>query len=211
MSRAKRATLLQLMLTLAILGNAAETARAGGFGGYVEGEYATSKIDDHGIDRGFEAGMGGLGILYDGVTAADKLLSYRFSFGYRVGDRDFDEGGSKTINGFALDQTLGFGVLRSSRYRAWGGPSLRLNFDWYESSGDVDIVDVSIGIGPRLGINLHLNEQISLTTSIAYHYMYLSELIESNGFNRTIDGPQHTVGINLGVLWRSKDDIWDED
>lgn len=213
MSRAKRVPLLSvisILPILALLGFAAATARAGGIGGYVEGEISTSNLNDHGLDRGFDAAMGGFGFLYDGNIATDELLNYRLAFGYHVGDRDFDEGGSETVNGFTFDNTLGFAALRNSRFRIWGGPSLRLNFDWYEVSGDVDVVDVAIGIGPRFGVNVHLNDQISLTTSFAYHYMYLSELLESQGFNRTIDGPQHMVGINLGVLWRSEDDLWED-
>jgi hypothetical protein len=214
-SRAKRAPFPHVVLIrvlipawLGLFMVVAGVAEAGGVGGYVEGEYATSNINDHGIDRGFDAGMGGFGVLYDGTVAVDELLNYRMSFGYHVGDHDFDDGGNKTVNGFVFDNTLGYGLLRTSRYRLWGGPSVRLNFDWYGLSGDVDVVDVGIGIGPRLGVNLHLDDQISLTTSFAYHYTYLSEVLESNGSSTTVDGPQHTVGINFGILWRFEDDVW---
>ncbi len=208
MSRAKTVPLLQVVLTAALLCFGVGTARAGGLGGYVESEFSTSNINDHGRDRGFDAAMGGLGFIYDGNVAADALLNYRITFGYRLGRRDPDEEKNETVNGLTLDQTLGFGLLRNSRMRVWGGPSIRLNFDWYGRAGDIDIVDVAIGVGPRVGVNVHLGDRISLTTSVAYHYMYLSELEESNGINRTIDGPQHMVGIHLGILWRSEDDVW---
>ncbi len=202
--------LLRVALAVAMLGFGSGVAQAGGYGGYLEGEFSFSGINDHGVDRGFEAQMGGLGLIYDGNIAVDELLNYRLGFGYRLGSRDLDDGGTETVNGLTLDQTLGLGFLRNSLVRVWAGPSLRLNFDWYGNAGDVDIMDVSIGVGPRFGVNLHVTDRISLTSSVAYHYMYLSENLESQGLNQTIDGPQHMVGLNLGILWRSEDDIWGE-
>ena len=87
---------------------------------------------------------------------------------------------------------------------------MRLNFDWYSSAGDVDIVDVAIGMGPRVGLNLHLTDTLSVTGSVAYHYMYLSENLESEGLNTTVDGPQHIVGFRIGILWRAENDVWDD-
>ena len=201
--------LLRVVATLVVLGLSAATAHAGGYGVYLESEISSSKINDHGRDRGFDAEMWGLGFMWDGNIAVDELMNYRLEVGYRLGERDLDEHSNETVNGFTIDQTLGFGFFRSSLIRAWAGPSVRLNFDWYGTQGDVDIVDVAIGLGPRVGLNLHLTETLSATTSVAYHYMYLSELIESRGLNKTIDGPQHIVGVRVGLLWRGEDDVWD--
>ncbi|MFT5444366.1 MAG: hypothetical protein ACI8W3_003421 [Myxococcota bacterium] len=210
MIRTKAVQLLQVLLTLALLGFAAPAAHAGGKGVYLEGEFASSNLDDHGINRSFDAKMGGLGFLYDGNVEADNALNYRLQFGYRLGKRELDKHSDQTVNGLTLDNTLGYGLLRSELVRVWAGPSLRLNVDWYSSVGDVDIVDVGVGIGPRIGMNMHLTDTLSLTTSVAYHYMYLSELLESEGVNRTIDGPQHIVGVNIGFLWRGVNDVWED-
>lgn len=201
--------LLCVVATLSVLGLGAGTAHAGGYGGYLESEISSSNIDDGGRDRAFDAEMWGLGVMWDGNIAVDELLNYRIEFGYRLGKRDLDEHSNETVNGITLDQTLGVGFFRRSLFRVWAGPSVRLNFDWYSSAGDRDIVDVAIGVGPRVGVNIHLTETISLTTSVAYHYMYLSELIEFDGLNKTVDGPQHIVGVRIGVLWRGEDDVWD--
>jgi len=183
-------------------------AYAGGFGGYLEGEFSNSQIKDHGVDRGFDAAMGGIGFLWDSDVSTADPLNFRFGFGYRVGERDLDEGGDETVNGLTLDSTIGYGAFRNEAFRLWGGPSLRLNFDWYSESGDRDIVDVAVGIGPRLGINFHLGGRLTLTASASYHYMYLSEQIERRGFNRTVDGPQHMFGVRVGMLLRGRDDLW---
>lgn len=196
------------LVTLGVLGFGASTAHAGGYGGYVESEISWSNISDGGRDRAFDAEMWGIGFMWDGNIATDELLNYRIEVGYRLGKRDLDEHSNETVNGFTIDQTLGVSFLRNNLYRVWAGPSVRLNFDWYSSVGDVDIVDVGIGIGPRVGVNIHVTPQISVTTSVAYHYMYLSELIESEGVNKTVDGPQHIVGVRVGILWRGEDDIW---
>ena len=212
--RMKTSPLWRFALCLALLGLGLElglqpgTARAGGYGGYLEGDLTFAKLKDGDLHRDFDAMMGGLGLLYDGNIAGNELLNYRLAFGYRLGRRIIDGQRNETVNGLTFDQTLGFGLLRNSRIRIWGGPALRIDVDWYSSSGDRDIVDVSIGVGPRVGINYHLNDRISLTTSVAYHLMYLSENIESNGANETFDGPQHIVGLRVGVLWRGEDDLW---
>ncbi len=184
----------------------APSASAGGLGGYLEGDWSWSNISDHGRDRGFSESMAGLGVLWDSDVATNDALNFRLQFGYRLGIRELDEHSDETVNGLVLDTTIGYGVLRSSVMRVWAGPSARLAYDWYGSAGDVDIVDLGIGIGPRFGVNVHLSETLSATASIAYHYIYLSELIESEGVNRTVDGPQHMVGVRFGVLWLDDED-----
>lgn len=199
------------LVGIVAVGLYAATAHAGN-GGYVEGEFSFSKINDHGLDRGFDAAMWGIGFMYDGNVVADELLNYRLEVGYRVGEREFDldKLSDETVNGFTIDQTLGMGFFRTPMLRVFAGPSVRLNFDWYSSAGDVDIVDVAIGMGPRVGLNLHLTDTLSVTGSVAYHYMYLSENLESKGLNTTVDGPQHIVGFRIGILWRAENDVWDD-
>ena len=213
MNAAKTVALLRVALSVVLLGMGfgSETAVAGGYGGYLEGEFSYGELDDHDLHRDFDAKMGGLGLIYDGNIAVDELLNYRLAFGYRLGRRSLDEHSNETVNGLTFDQTIGVGLLRNSRIRVWGGPSLRFSVDWYSSTGDLDIVDVAIGIGPRVGINYHLNDRISLTTSLSYHGMFLSENVESNGSNETFNGPQHIVGLRVGVLWRGEGDAWGDD
>lgn len=185
-------------------------ALASGVGGYFEGEFSWSEINDHGLDRGFDAQMFGLGVLWDSDVATNDTLNFRLQFGYRLGERDLDDASDELVNGLTLDSTIGYGLLRNEGMRVWAGPSLRLNYDWYGFAPDFDVVDLGVGIGPRFGVNLHLSETMSVTGSLAYHYVYLSELIEADGFNRTVDGPQHMVGFRLGVLWRGEDDLFEE-
>ncbi|MDP6979034.1 MAG: outer membrane beta-barrel protein [Myxococcota bacterium] len=201
---------LAVASAFAVLLGVAPAALAGGLGGYLEGEFSWSEINDHGQDRGFSASMGGIGVLWDSDVSTNDPLNFRLQFGYRLGERELDEEKDEIVNGLTLDATVGYGVLRSPAMRVWAGPSLRLNYDWYSSVGDIDIVDLGIGIGPRFGVNLHMSETLSVTGSVAYHYMYLSELIEQDGHNRTIDGPQHMVGVRIGVLWLGEDDIFEE-
>jgi len=183
-------------------------AFASGLGGYLEGEWSWSEINDHGEDRGFDASMGGLGVLWDSHVASPDPFNFRLAFGYRLGERDLDAAKDELVNGLTLDTTVGYGLWSNAQWRLWAGPSARLSYDWYSSAGDVDIVDLGIGIGPRVGANFHISETLSVTGSIAYHYTYLSELIERDGKNRTIDGPQHIVGLRIGLLWR--DDAYDD-
>jgi len=215
------------------------TARAGGYGLYNEGELTKSKIDTvipfnnpTDVTRDFEQGMWGIGLSYDSNIARDEPFNYRFKVGFRLGKRDYDDDEeivipretdsqdpdeiplrfkpeTKTLNGFTFHQTLGYGLLRDESYRFWVGPSMRLNVDWQNIITNLDTIDVSVGGGPELGINYHINKRISLSGSIAYNFMYLSQSFETTGEDRDFDGYQHLLGITFTVFWRTEDDFFE--
>jgi hypothetical protein len=201
---------IALSIALLVLVLEPGTAWAGGYGAYLETEFSEAELTDDRLDRDFNAKLGGLGMLWDSHIAADNLLNYRLGVGYRLGRRSIHRQDNETVNGFIFDQTIGVSLLRSSRFRVWAGPSVRFNVDWYSSQGDLDIVDVGIGFGPRIGANYHLTDRLSLTSSLSFHYAFLSENIENSGSNQTYEGSQYIVGLRLGVFWRGEYDNWDE-
>jgi hypothetical protein len=212
-------------------------ARAGGYGVYLEAEYSDASLDSfiafntEKVNRDFESGMGGLGFVYDTNVSRDEPFNYRFKIGYRFGRRDWDENtkvtfprapdqqdpdtspisfnqDAKDAQGVTLNQTLAWGFFRNQTVRVWAGPAVRLNIDWYGVATDLDVVDVGIGGGPELGINYHLNEQISLSTSLSYSYLYLSENFDTIGDDKEINGSQHFVALSISVFFRTESDRW---
>jgi hypothetical protein len=208
---------------------------AGGHGVFFETEYSDASIEKEipfnvgKVNRDFDGFMFGAGYLYDTNIATDNPLSYRIRLGYRIGKRnpddkttirlanrlaqtDLDVGDtiakvkSKTAQGVTLTQTIGYGFIRNETYRVWAGPTVRLNADWYGLATNIDVVDIAFGGGPEIGINYHLNDRISLTSSIAYSVLYFAEHFESKGKDPTFKGYQHHVGLTFGVLWRNIDD-----
>jgi len=212
-------------------------ARAGGYGVYLEAEFSDASLDkfialnDDKVVRDFKSAMGGFGFIYDSNVSRDEPFNYRFKVGYRYGHRDWDENGTVTIprsqdtqdpdltpvsfkqdsddiQGVTFNQTLGYGFVRNSTLRAWAGPTVRLNVDWYGAATDIDVVDVAIGGGPELGINYHLNDELSISGSLSYGYFYLAEHFESNGDDEKIEGSQHILALTISILWRNESDRW---
>jgi len=220
----------------ALLGSASD-AHARGYGMYVEGEYADTSVEGNiafnpdGVDRDFEDTMIGLGFVFDTNVAADSPFSYRFKVGYRTANRKWktrqrvnvprrtdQEDQLETtmtfiskpqrVQGVTFNQTITYGVLRRPDLRLWVGPTLRFNADWYGATTGLDIVDISVGGGPEIGINYHLGERVSLTSSIAYHYMYFGEHFETKGDDIRFDGSQHLLTFSIGLLFRTEFDRW---
>ena len=115
---------------------------------------------------------------------------------------------SDDIQGVTFNQTLGYGFVRNSTLRAWAGPTVRLNVDWYGAATDIDVVDVAIGGGPELGINYHLNDALSISGSLSYGYFYLAEHFDTIGDDEKIEGSQHILALTISILWRNESDRW---
>lgn len=211
------------------------SSSAGGHGVFFESEYSDASIEkslsfnDGRVNRDFDGFMFGAGYIYDTNIATDNPISYRIRLGYRVGKRTPDDKTtiilanrlapedsdisdtiapvkSKTAQGVTLSQTVAYGFIRNETYRIWAGPTVRLNADWYGLATNVDVVDIAFGGGPEIGINYHLNDRISLTSSLAYSVLYFAEHFESKGKDPTFKGYQHHVGLTFSVLWRNIDD-----
>lgn len=185
------------------------------------------------VDRNFEAAMGGFGFIYDTNLSRDTALNYRYKIGYRIGSRRWDYDGLITlprrndredpnvepltflakptyVQGVSFDTTLGYGFIRTPSYRVWAGPNLRLNVDWFDVATDVDVVSVGVGGGLEIGINYHLNDRVSLSTSLAYDYLFLSEYFETIGNDVRVDGGQHFLALTISIMFRSESDFWGE-
>ncbi|MBW2387875.1 MAG: hypothetical protein JRG89_05500 [Deltaproteobacteria bacterium] len=193
-------------------------------------------FSDEKTDVGFEAAMGGIGFIYDTNVARDEPLNYRVKMGFRVGRRKPDDKTpisipgqvpiaddmtgnevnnpitfkpkTETILGLTLNHTLGYGFMRRPSFRIWAGPTMRINVDWYGATTDLDIVDVSVGGGPEIGFNYHLSDQLSLSTSLAYNYLYISEHFETTGEDRRLEGSQHLLALSVSLLFRTESDRW---
>lgn len=192
-------------------------------------------FSDDKINRDFESAMGGFGFVYDTVVARDEPLNYRVKIGYRLGRRKFDDESkitlpeqvpiaddngvltsvpltftpkNETAQGFTLNQTLGYGFLRTSLFRVWAGPTVRFNVDWYGVATDLDIVDVSIGGGPEVGLNYHLSDQLSLSASLSYNYLYIAEYFETTGEDQKLAGSQQLLAFSVSLFFRNASDRW---
>ncbi len=186
---------------LAVVGLAfAAPAQAIGFGGYAEYGHAEGESDlfpDSSTDRW------GLGFALDTNLATDRVFNYRLTVGYQNGKRDFDGGGSIDTDGFTMNHAFGFGVVRSPDFRFWLGPAVRLSLDvldWPVSG--VDIVDISVGVGPELGLNWNSGKLMTLSTTLAYQIQYVGEIVDTGSDADGFNAYEHLVTVNLSFFFR---------
>jgi hypothetical protein len=224
-TRSSIAFLVILVVTLATL-----PALSAGFGAYFEYAHTDGELD---LDfNGFgtsadeldlESDKFGFGFVLDTNLARDRLLNYRLTVGYQRTNREYDDVvlGSATLrlgdidaDGFTFNNVLGFGLSRGPSHRLWIGPAVRLGVDVFDTgSDDVDIVDISIGGGAAIGLNIHSEEHLTVGLTAGYQYLYISEVISVDvpGFDETesFDAYEHVAMANITVFFRTSGDHFD--
>lgn len=191
----------------------ATQAQAVGFGGYVEYGHAEGDSDLFDVESSTERFS--VGFALDTALAADRLINFRLTLGYQHGERDFD-GGGPTIDtdGGTLNTALGFGVVRTPGFRLWLGPSVRLSVDALDvpSFGvGFDITDVSIGGGPVVGLNWNIGNRLTVSTTLAYQYLYIAEIADTDfGDDETFDAHEHLISVSLSFFFRTGGDRYRE-
>ena len=193
---------------------AAAPAQAAGFGGYFEYSRGIGYLDIFGFDADFDDDKYGVGFAFDTNVSRDRLFNYRLNVGYERTNRKYEGGLKEKLNGFSINNMFGFGVYRDPNARVWLGPSVRLGVDvlsdpsaWYPPSVD-EVVDVNVGGGLALGVNVHTGDVGSAAFTFGYQYLYVREIL-SGGPNTTFDGGEHRISFNFSYFFRSKGDRYE--
>jgi hypothetical protein len=212
MTQCRSQRMLVLSITLFIL-LASSTAQAVGYGPYFEYGRGIGVQEGFGLDFDFDENRYGVGFALDTAVARDRLFNYRLNVGYQHTQRTFDFFGispKSKFNGVTLNNMFGFGVYRDSNVRVWLGPSIRFNADILSDAPDgLDVVDLGIGGGLALGVNVHTGDLGSAAFTFGYQYLYVGEIVtgEDDDFDtRTIDGREHLISLNFSFLFRSGGD-----
>lgn len=168
-------------------------AHAFGIGPYVEFASGSGSFNEDGAqiymrgdDGDIDTDISGFGFVMDSNLSKPKLFNYRFSLGYNTVDYP-DE-----IDGWnvSLDNTFGFGIVKTDRFRLWIGPQIHLSYgkmeiplyddgysyyysfydsDYYdEITDDVDVI--GYGIGLVTGANFNLPRVGSICAELGARY-----------------------------------------
>lgn len=177
-----------------------------GVGAYFEyanvpdGTIDVQGIFDH-VD--YESDTYGLGIALDTNLTGNEPMNLRLTLGYHRTRRDFDLGGGVNSNGVTATATIGYGFARSSDYRIWIAPQVRVSFDHFDYSED-DIEMIRWGVGPQIGLNWALGK-LTISGSLGYQYMF-ADIVEAQSncdadvcitTSGTLDGREHLIGLQL--------------
>ena len=215
---------LALACLLAALG--AEPAAAGGIGGsftFGRSEGRLEDRDDVWTDLDTETDVAGFGLAFDTNLAQDRLLNYRLVASLELVEQDLEQAGlHNEVQGasFSLDQTLGFGFIRTPELRVFIGPSLHLGVGGIDDHIDVDgfradydETSFTAGIGPELGINFNVGRHLTLSTSTFVRYgvrvQDFDGFYDDVGSDGVFSGDEIQAGIRTSIFFRFGPDAFD--
>jgi len=158
-------------------------------------------------DLDVDVGRFGVGFVFDTAVAKDKLFNYRLNAAIvgvdleLTSDRFPGDNADVDLVGLALDNTFGFGVLRSEKVRLWIGPRVRVGF----YTGDVEDDDVTaaeFGIGGVFGANFHVSPVVSLGVETGFMISGYAGEVETSFGDIDIEGTTGSLFLNGVVLFR---------
>jgi len=198
---------------------APEPATAGGIGAsfsFGGSESRLSDEDDVWQDIDTDNGFVGLGLIFDTNLAQDRLFNYRLNTSLEFVDQDVRQAGlSNEVQGtqLSLDQTFGFGFLRTPDLRVYLGPSLHLGIGGFDDDinvggfrADYEAVTFTAGVGPELGVNFHVGEHLTFSTSAFVRYglrlQRFDDFYDEAGSDGVFTGDELRAGIVTSIFFR---------
>jgi len=188
------------------LGSGAESWESG-----TDETYNTFPDQRHSGDRK----INNFGFVVDTTIAKDTLFNYRFSL---VSEENNSESSGYNIDmkGFSMVHDFGFGIVRNRNLRLWVGPELKAAF--YDqispsnsSAGSFDGNVWGFGLGPAIGLNIHLPRVVSFSLTGAYYitsqYFGQYDIYFNNTYLDTVnvDDSSNGLFINACILFRFND------
>lgn len=194
--------LRQCALVVTVLLAFAPSAWATGLGLYFEyGNVPDGQFDMSFGDLNYEEDNFGTGFSVDTNVATDSVFNYRLDVGYQRVQQDLGRFGTTNSDGLVLDNAFGFGVFRNEHVRLWIGPSVRLNFDFFDGA---DAFDFGVGAGPAIGLNIHTGDLISLGITTGYHFSYAVFVVDGSATG--LEGYESLLFLKFHLLFRTSGD-----
>jgi len=210
----KQRWMLQILVVSLMLLWGASSASALGLGAYYNLGWGSGTLnldydddgyydDDDDVDFDADYRTRAIGFVLDTNVAKDSVFNYRLNVS--LDKMDIDNGPS--IDGFVMDHTFGFGVVRNKYVRFWIGPQVNLSYyqddadhhNYYNDDDDFD--EFGIGFGPALGVNIHAGDKVSFTVTSGYKFRF----IFGSDYGVDYTGTEGQFYINFGVLFRIND------
>lgn len=205
---------------------AAEPGAAGGIGGSLSFGRSDARLEDRDdvfVDLDTQTDAVGFGVAFDSNLAQDRLFNYRVVAGLDFVDQEIHQAGIENqVQGtsFFLDQTLGFGFIRTPAVRVYLGPSLHLGVgeidDHIDVDGfraDYDETSFTAAIGPELGVNFHVGRHLTFSTSTFVRYgvrvQDFDTFFDDRGSDGVFTGDEIQAGIRTSIFFRFGRDAYD--
>ncbi|PLX79222.1 MAG: hypothetical protein C0616_11900 [Desulfuromonas sp.] len=183
-----------------------------GFGFF--GEYEAGDGDfefDFSDEFDVDSKVYSLGFSFDTDPVSEKVFSYRLNAGYSNLELEDDESVTLELDGFIVDNTFCFGLVRSPNTKIWLGPQIRvgyysgdsddLYYDDIHFGDDIDIELVAFAVAATVGANFKGAGNSSFTMNIGVRVSGFAGEVEYLGYDEDIEGNTTTYFINVGALF----------
>jgi hypothetical protein len=219
---------LQVAVLCVLAALAAPTAGAAGIGGNFTYGWSDGRVKDTGDffpDIQTSADLYEIGLSFDTNLARDRLVNYRVNANLQIVEQKLNQGpGKAQIDGvgFALNQLIGFGFIRTPRIRAFIGPTIHLGvagFDDHETvqgvRSEFEEALFTAAIGPEIGLNYNVGRHLTVSLTGYYRFgvqaqFYDSPFETSSSSDRTFDGREHRVGLTTAIFFRFGGDRYEK-
>jgi hypothetical protein len=202
----KRFVYVQLVVAALFVLLSAHNSWAIGIGFYLEkgagdGDY-TVEFDGGDFDDDYTSDHTGVGFALDTAPEPAKLFNYRLQVGYEAWTINADEGDDADLTGYTVSNDFGFSFLRNNpKVRFWGGGEFRIGFYSGDNDSD-DTIDVTAyGIGPVLGANIMLRQNMYLALKGGYLLGRFSGNEDTDFGDVDISGDYNYTFIDAGLLF----------
>ncbi|MDA3894873.1 MAG: hypothetical protein PF482_01860 [Desulfobacteraceae bacterium] len=213
----KQRLMLQVLVVSLMLIWGASSASALGLGSYYERGWGDGEIDydyyyddddNDNIDIDTDHRTRAIGFVLDTNVAKDSLFNYRLNIAFDKIEIDgLRPDSDYEADGFKMDHTFGFGVLRNEYVRLWVGP--QINLSYYNEDNhyrpfnfdDDDLNMFGFGVGPAMGVNINVGPVVTFTITQGYKFTWLF----GENFNDDFYGHESQYYINFGMLFRIND------
>ncbi len=158
----------------------------------------------------------GGGFIFDSAVAKDKLYNYQLNVGYDAfRNKDRTDGTTlSNLRGLMVSNAFGLGIVRTSAFRMWVGPEIRLTWQTGEKKDPVlpllkqDYDLFGAGIGPALGVNFNFPGNFTIAVKAGYQWMsYYGQMNTTVGHEYAdVDVHERFAYVNIGFMFRSSDD-----
>jgi len=147
-------------------------------GGRGEAEWNATNWSHSGSDKDFDFDTDikkkGAGFVLDTAVSSDRVFNYRLNLGWERNEYKIDDVykyiihpdiyGKFETSGWFMSHDFGFRIFNNSKVRIWMGPQVRLSSTKGElkSNKNYEIDFISFGVGPVLGLNIHITSSMSI-------------------------------------------------
>lgn len=190
----------------------APNSYAVGFGFFGELEAGDGEFEfDFGDEFDVDSKAYSLGVSFDTDPIGQKVFSYRLNVGYSNLELEDDESVTLELDGFVIDNTFCFGLVRSPNTKVWIGPQVRLgyysgdsghlSYDGGDFGDDIDIELTTFAIAGTIGANFRGVGNSSFTLNIGVRISGFAGEVEYLSLDEDIEGDTTTYFINVGALF----------